>query len=301
MLTVVPDPSSDNHFCLKHSDSCLPNIRLLELSEKAFNDAFLSASSILLHYLKLIESFSMDNLDSFNEAWYIASMGLFRKLQHHYHSAVLLETHHDKVGSQFLLEQLRECAITLAYLLEEADKKLFRQYAEASTQQVLSLLEQAEEQLQQFPEHKGLLKLRDQLERVISQHKDYATATKKFNLWGPEEANTTTKREAILKLKLLHDPARLLTSQVIPASWLDVHLNYADLYHSQVSSEAHTNFTNLSNAACLCLHVARVFLEQVVEGSIVDKESYLQEDLNTLFLWHNEARKKYSSLQKNEP
>jgi hypothetical protein len=66
-----------------------------------------------------------------------------------------------------------------------------------------------------------------------------------FNLWKPEGANTTTKRETNLEFELLHDPARLLSAQVIPASWLDVHLNYADLYRSQVRSEAHTNFTNL--------------------------------------------------------
>jgi hypothetical protein len=300
MLTAVPDPSSDSHFCLKHSDLYLPDIKLLEPSEEAFNDAFLSASRILVHYLKLIESFARDSSDSLNEVWYTASMGLFRKLQHHYHSAVLLETHHDQVGSQFLFEQLRECAITLAYLLEEADKEIFRQYTEASVQQVFSLLEQTEEQLHQFPGQKGLLSLKDQLERVIFQHKDYVTATKKFNLWGPEGANTTTKREAILKLELLHDPARLLTAQVIPASWLDVQLNYADFHHSQVRSEAHTNFTNLSNAAYLCLHVSRVFLEQVVDGSIVDKESYLQEDLNTLFLWHNEAHQACSDFQGKE-
>lgn len=290
MLTGVPSPSSNSHFYLQHSGLHLPDIEGLERTEQAFNDAFLSASHILLHYLKLIESEAMRSPSFLKEIWAVTSIGLFRKLQNHYHSAILLETHHDQVGSQFLLEQLRKSAVTLAYLLEEDDEKLFMEYATASMQQALSLLEQTEEQIQQFPEKESLLNLRTKLEQLIARQKDYPVSPGKFNLWGPEEANTTSKREAILKLKLLNDPARLLVEQVIPASWLDVHLHYADLHLFEVRPEAHTDFTNLSNAAYLCLHVAQIFLEHIVHNSMAD-HTYLQKDLSTLFLWHNAAHK----------
>jgi hypothetical protein len=296
MLTVVPDPFPNSHFCLKHSDLCLPDIQRIEHSEQAFNEAFLSASHILLHYLKLIESAVMHSSDFLGEVGDVIILGLFRKLQHHYHSATLLETHHDQVGSQFLVEQLRESAVTLAYLLEEADEELFMEYAGASMQQVFSLLQQTEEQIHQFPEQESLLRLKEKLEQVISHQKGYPISVKESNLWGPEQANTTMKREAILKLKLLEDPARYLVAQVIPASWLEVHLHYADLHLAKIRSQTHTNFTNLSNAAYLCLHVAQILLGQVVNNSIADN-TYLQEDLSTLFLWHNAAHKACSNLQ----
>ncbi len=296
MLTDVPAPSSNSHFDLENSDFHLPDIEGLERTEQAFNDAFLSASHILLHYLKLIESEATRSSSFSREIWAVTSIGLFRELQNHYHSAVLLETHHDQVGSQFLLEQLRKSAVTLAYLLEEEDEELFMEYAAASMQQALGLLEQTEEQIQQFPEQESLLNLRNKLEQLIAQRKDYPVSPRKFNLWGPEEANTTTKREAILKLKLLNDPARLLVAQVIPASWLDVHLHYADLYLSKVRPEVHTNFTNISNAAYLCLHVAQILLGQIIYSSMAD-HTCLQKDLSTLFLWHNAAHKACSDLQ----
>lgn len=295
MLTVVPDPGSNSHFCL-NSDLCLPDIQRLEHSEQAFNEAFLSAGHILVHYLKLIESAFMHSSDFLSEVGDVIIIGLFRKLQQHYHSAILLETHHDQVGSQFLLEQLREGAVTLAYLLEEADEELFREYAEASIQQVFILLQQTKEQIRQFPEQESLLKLKEKLEQIVFHQEAYPIALKKSNLWGPEQANTTMKREAILKLKLLQDPARLLAAQVIPASWLDVHLHYADLYLAKIKSETRTNFTNISNAAYLCLHVAQILLGQTVNNSIVNN-THLQEDLSTLFLWHNAAHRACSDLQ----
>jgi hypothetical protein len=296
MLTIVPDPGSNSHFCFKHSDRCLPDIQRIEHSEQAFNEAFLSAGHILLHYLKLIESAVMHSSGFLGEVGDVITIGLFRKLQQHYHSAILLETHHDQVGSQFLLEQLREGAITLAYLLEEADEELFMEYAEVSMQQVFSLLQQTQEQIRQFPEQESLLNLKEKLEQVVSRQKGYPIGLKKSNLWGPEQANTTMKREAILKLQLLSDPARLLVAQVIPASWLDVHLHYAGPFLAKVKSETPTNFTNLSNAAYLCLHVAQILLVQVVHDSMED-HTYLQEDLNILFLWHNAALKVCSDWQ----
>jgi DNA-directed RNA polymerase subunit F len=289
MLTVVPDPSPNNQFCLRHSSFCLPDIQQLD-SEQDFSEAFLKGSHILVHYLKLIESAIIDSSGFLEEVSDLVSLGLFRKLQYHYRSAVLLEIHHDQVGSQFLFEQLRESAITLAYLLEEADGKLFAEYAEASAQQVLSLLQQTEEQVQQFPEQESLLKLKEKLEQVASQQKNNPTALKKFSLWGAEQANSTIKREAILKLQVLQDPARHLLAQVIPASWLDVHLHYADLHLAKVRLEPRTNFSDLSNAAYLCLHVSQIVLVQVVNYS-TEEHAYLQEDLNTLFLWHNAIHK----------
>ncbi len=294
MLTVVPDPSSNSHFCLKHSDFCLPDIQQLA-SGQSFNEAFLKASQILAYYLKLIESAIMHSPGFLSEVGDLISLGLFRKLQHHYRSAILLETHHDQVGSQFLFYQLRESAITLAYLLEEADEQLFIEYAEASAQQVLNLLQQTKEQIQQFPEQESLLKLKEKLEQVVSQQQEYPTALNKFNLWGAERANSTTKRESILKLQLLQDPARHLLAQVIPASWLDVHLHYADLSLAKVKLESHTNFDDLSNAAYLCLHVGQIILVQFVNHS-TEEHTCLQEDLNTLFLWHGATHKACSDL-----
>ena len=296
MLTVVPDPFSNSHFCLKHSELYLPDVQRIEHSEQAFNGAFLSAGHVLLHYLKLIESAVMLSPDFLREVGDAITIGLFRKLQQHYHSALLLEAHHDQVGSEFLFEQLREGAITLAYLLEEEDEELFMEHAAVSMQQACSLLQQTEEQIRQFPEQESLLSLKVKLEQVVSHQKGYPIAVKESNLWGPEQANTTMKREAILKLKLLQDPARVLIAQVIPASWLEVHLHYADLYLTKVRPEAHANFTNLSNAAYLCLHVAQILLVQIVHSSMEDN-TYLQEDLNTLFLWHNAAHKACADLQ----
>lgn len=101
---------------------CLPNINLTESSDQAFGEAFLRAAHILYQQLEQIKLALGVNKDSKRRPFDLAILGLFSKMCRHYYSYVLLEIHHDQIGSQLLLEQLCEAAVTLTYLLEEVDK-----------------------------------------------------------------------------------------------------------------------------------------------------------------------------------
>jgi len=52
----------------------------------------------------------------------------------------------------------------------------------------------------------------------------------------------------------------------MPASWLDLQLSYLNSFDKSSRTQAQTsiNFTNLRDAAHLCLHATQTFIEEVV-------------------------------------
>lgn len=281
---------------------CLPNIYLIESSEQAFGDAFLRAAQILSGHLEQIESAIGVIKDFKKEPFNLAILGLFSKMCSHYYSYVLLEIHYDRIGSEFLIEHLCEAAITLTYLLEEVDHSLFSDYIFASVHQARYLLIDVEEQLQKFPNHPDILILKDKLETFIAkEHKQAAarplTAYSEAYLWGPQEANTTAKRGAVVGLDFLTNPARQIALRIMPASWLELKLSYLNSFAKRAGTKAKPgiNFTCLRDASHLCLHATQSFLEEVVNHQkldLPDIESQ-QQILNLLYEWFHNAHNVY--------
>ena len=276
---------------------CLPSIDLSE-SEQAFGDAFLKAAQILRQHLEQIGSAIGVIKDFTKEPFNIAILGLFSKMSSHYYSYVLLEIHHDRIGSKFVLENLSEAAITLIYLLEEVDKFLFSEYISASVQQARYLLTDVEKQLNKFPAHPDLCILRDKLKAFISneQHAAKQLTTDSEYLWGPHEADTTAKRGAVIGLNFLSDPARQLALRVMPASWLDIQLSYVDsLDKNPTKAQPGINFTCLRDAAHLCLHATQTILEEIANYQDVKSADieHQQQILNVLYEWFYNAHDVY--------
>lgn len=219
----------------------------------------------------------------------------------HYYSYVCLEIHQDQIGSQLLIEHLGEAAITLTYLLEEVDHSLFSEYIAASVHQASYLLIDVEEQLQKFPHHPDLLRLREQLETLITKQQEHAdlgplTADSPPYLWGPQEADTTAKRAAVIGLNFLTNPARPLALRVMPASWLELQLSYLNSFTlSRATSKPGINFTCLRDAAHLCLHATRTFLEEVAKHQDVNSRDIKRQQqlLNLLYEWFYNAHHVY--------
>jgi hypothetical protein len=279
----------------------LPNIDLIESSEQAFGNAFLKAAQILCQHLEQIKLSIGFTEDFTKEPFNLALLDLFSKMCRNYYSYVLLEIHHDRIGSQFLIEHLCEAAITLTYLVEKVDESLFFEYISASVHQADRLLIDVEEQLRKFPNHSDLLSLRDKLETFITQQQEHGierplTACSEAYLWGPEEANTTAKRGGALGLNFLTNPARQIALKVIPASWLELQLNYSNSFaeSSRAKAKAGINFTDLRDAAHLCLHATQTFLEEVVNHQNVNFAGIeLQQLLNVLYEWFHNAHHVY--------
>lgn len=182
----------------------LPDIHFVAKSESAFNEAFLKAAQILNRHLQQIKS-SIEAIQDFTkEPFNLAILCLFSKMCSNYYSYVLLEIHHDQIGSQFLIEHLCEATITITYLLEAVDRSLFSDYICASVNQARFLLLDVEEQLQHIPNHPDLVSLKDKLKFFIAnqhlpqaanqQEEDAAIACR----WGSQEADTTAKRANLL-------------------------------------------------------------------------------------------------------
>jgi len=286
---------------LRQNQVSLPNIDLIESSEQAFNDAFLRAAQILYQQLEQIQSAIGVTQDFTKEPFNLAILGLFSKMCSNYYSYVLLEIQHDWIGSQFLSENLCEAAITLTYLLEEVDRALFYEYISASVHQSRYLLSNIEEKLHKFPNHPDLLILKEQLETFITKYQGHAaecplTATDEAYLWGPQEADTTAKRGAMIGLNFLTNPARQITLRVMPASWLELQLSYFNSFaKSRTKAKPGTNFTALRDAAHLCLHATRTFLEEVVNYQDVSRREIKlwQQRLNELYEWFYNAHHVY--------
>jgi len=190
---------------LSQAQLYLPNIHSIESSEQAFGDAFLIAAQILVRHLEQIKAAIGVIKDFAKQPLNLVILGLFSKMCRNYYSYVLLEIHHDQIGSQWLIEHLCDAAITLTYLLEEGDEGIFSEYISASVHQARYLLSTVEEQLHKFPNHPDLLSLKVQLETVITKQQDPVdqrplTTDSEVYLWGPQEANSTAKRGAILRL-----------------------------------------------------------------------------------------------------
>ena len=281
---------------------CLPNIDLID-SEQAFSDAFLKAAQILYQYFGQIKSAIEDIKDFMREPFNFAIVGLFSKMCQNYYSYVLIEIHHDQIGSQFLLENLSEAAITLTYLLEELDNSLFSEYISASVHQARYLLIDVEEELQKFPNHPDLLILREQLEIFITKQQEHVAerpliVDSEAYLWGPQEADTTAKRGAVIGLNFLTNPARQIALKVVPASWLELQLSYSKSFAKSSRSNAKPgiNFTDLRDAAHLCLHATQSLLQEVVDDLDVNNFPDIkrqQQLLNVLYEWFYKAHHVY--------
>lgn len=282
---------------LSQDQFCLPNIELIE-TEQAFADAFLTAAQVLHQQLEQIKS-TVKVPESFPKKHFdLAILGLFSKMNRHYYSYILLEFHHDQIGSQFLIEHLREAAITLIYLLEEVDKSYFPKYVSASVHQASYLLSAVEEQLQEFPNQPDLLSLKDELDNFIIKHQNYAvrplTVCSTY-LWGAPQSDATDKR-SIIGLNFLTNPARQIALRVMPASWLETQLSYSN--NSGTQGQTGINFTNLRNAAHLCLHAAQIFLEEINnhQGANFSDLRRQQQSLNVLYEWFYKAHYMVSEL-----
>lgn len=277
---------------LNQKQICLPDIDLIERSEQAFTNAFLKAAQILHCHLEEIEAATDVTKDFIRKPLNLAILALFSKMRRNYYSYVLLETHHDRVGSQFLLEHLCETAITLTYLLEEVDEATVHEYISASIQQAWYLLLDVQEQLLNFPDHLDLLILKDNLKTFITEQQDCAansllSTNVEANLWKLQESDTTVKRGAVLGLNFLINPARQIALKVEPASWLDSQLNYSNF--SFTNTQPVTNFRYLRDASHLCLHATQAFLEEVVNYP----DKHQQQFFNALYEWFHNAHNVY--------
>jgi len=274
---------------------CLPNINHIESSPQAFSNAFLEAAQTLHQQMEQIEIIIGEVEDFTKKPFNLTILSLFSKICRHYYSYVFLEIHHDFIGSQLLMEQLCEAAITLIYLLEEGDESLFSQYTSASVQQARSLLDKVTEQLQQFPCHSELLELKPQLEIFISRYNKHTAKYRQspnsaVYLWGPQTADDTSKRAAVIGLDFMINPARKVALSVTSASWLELQLS-----SSHGLNPPKINFTSLRDAAYLCLHATRTLLEEVSDDQkahSVGIESQ-QQLFNLLYEWFYNAHAAY--------
>lgn len=268
----------------------LPSIDSIENSEQAFGSAFLSAGQILYKHLLQIKSDCELTPEFSQDPFNLAVLGLFAKMCRSYYSYILLEVHKDRTGSEIFIEHLCETTVTLTYLLEEVDKSIFAKYVQASIHQAGYLLIKVKEQLLQTPTHPDLLKLQDKLENFISKQEQ----AESFELipdlgsylWG-SPTDTAAKRETVVGLNFLSNPARRIATKIIPASYLDIQLNY--LNFKEQSSQI--NFTYLRDAAHLCLHATQAFLEEVVNDfptQLTDTEER-QQIFNALYEWFYNA------------
>ena len=278
----------------------LPNIGLIKNSEQSFADAFFRATQILYQQLEQIKSAIKNTKEFAKEPFNLASLSLFSKMSRHYYSYVLLEIHHDQIGSQFLTEHLCEAAITLTYLLEEVDKSNFSEYISASVNQASCLLVDVENQLHNFPNDPDLLSLTDKLKTFINKQQDYAAENllnidSEAHLWGSQEADTTAKRAADMGFNFMTNPARQIALRVMPASWLELQLSYLNSFanSSRIQDQPGINFTSLRNAAHLCLHTTQTFIEEVVNRQHIKSLNVerQQQSLNALYEWFYNAHK----------
>lgn len=274
----------------------LPDVDLIDSSEQAFGKAFLSAAQVLYQDLEGIKSAVASVRDFTQEPFNLAILGLFTKMCKHYYSHALLEIHGDTTGSQLLVEHLSEAAVTLVYLVEE-DSYFFSDYVVASAHQAHHLLVEVEELEQD--RHPELVLLKDKLEICTKQQQGIEqslTTRAETYSWGSQVANTTAKRGAVVGLNLLYNPARQIALKAMPASWLDIQLNYVNSFNkSRIKDKSNINFTCLRDAAYLCLHATQVFLEEVNNHQKANflEMKYQQHLLNVLYEWFHKAHHVY--------
>lgn len=285
----------------------LPNLDSLGNSEQDFADAFLRTAQTLHQYLAQTQS-AVRAIQGFKEEPFnSAILRLHSKMCSHYYSYVLLEIYQqDLIGTNFLVEQLCEAAITLMYLLEEADQALFYEFISASIEQAGYLLGGVNEELNQSSKQGELLQLKEKLELFISTHHEYPTqhsASAKPKRWGSPTADTTSKRANILGFNFVCNLARHFGLKVTPASWLDLYLNYSEPSNISANNpEILTiNFTRLRDTSHLCLHATQAFLEEVMHHYKFSSSSLAsqQERLTSLYEWFHNAHRLYQ-LQRSQ-
>lgn len=283
----------------------LPNVGLLESSEQAFVDAFFRSAQILHQYLEQIKSAVQLTQGFTAQPFNLAILELFSKMCSHYYSYVLLELHHqDRTGSNFLIEQLLESAITLTYLIEEADNLFFSTYVADSLAEANHLLVEVKAALKQSPNYSDLLVLKEKLETFVSTHQEYvskvaypATTKSKEN-----RAEIMNKRAHQLGFNFMINPARPIALRVSPASWLDLQLNHLPVSLNNVEVQTSINFMQLRDASHLCLHTTRAFLDEIESYHINTINLDLQQRLNMLYEWFYNAHRAYQqySLKKGD-
>jgi len=81
----------------------------------------------------------------------------------------------------------------------------------------------------------------------------------------------------------------------MPASWLDLQLSYLNSFDKSSRTQAQTQFTNLRDAAHLCLHATQTFIEEVVNHQDVKAADieHQQQLLNVLYEWFHNAHNVY--------
>lgn len=280
----------------------LSNINLIGFSQQSFGNAFLRAAQILGQQLEQIELVIRTTKDYTNKLFNLVVLGLFSKMHRTYRAYILLKVHQNEIESQFLLEHLVETAVALIYLLEEADESVISEYISASLSQAQSLLIDVKKQLQEFPNYPDVFILKDELVAFIAQHQEHdaepelPTASEAC-LWGSQEANTTFKRGAVIGLNFLANPARQIALRIVPASWLDLQLNYLNSFTTSSRTEVNPepNFTCVRDATHLCLHATQSFLEEAIEHQNIDYPGikHQQEILNLLYEWFHNAHHVY--------
>jgi hypothetical protein len=258
--------------------SSLPHVELIEPSDVAFSRAFLEAAHILCQSFGQLNLLLIGKKNFANELLYKIAVGLFTKLQRHYYSYVLLETERDFLGSQFLLEQIYKSATILIYVLEEADEAFLEAYVNQANCQADHLLHKVKQQLQSLPEHRGLSALQERLETIRASH------------------NTSVSEPFIMVkgLDFLEDPTRSILLDVMPATWLDIQLNYG-LENTQAIPPARTNFTLLRDVGHLCLQASQSLLEEAVHRNalLAPKVQSLHDQFTETFIWLHEAHNAY--------
>lgn len=294
---------------LSQEKLCLPTIDLVDSSEQDFSSAFLQAAYVLHQQLEKIKSLVEEIEDFTRDQFNLAILSLFSKTIRSYYSSIILAVHHDSLGSELLIEQLCEAAITMTYLLENGDEFIFNEYTSASVHKACCLLAYTEEQLRKFHNHPDLLILKYKLETFVTEQQRSASKLKEREksgrcLWGPQEADTTAMRGAIMRLDFLTNPARQIALEVEAASWLDLQLNYSNSYTNSFSAkeQPRIKFKDLRDASHLCLHAASVFLEELInyqDENLILTEG-LQKELSLIYEWFYDAHKNYQLHNKVE-
>lgn len=277
------------------SQFCLPNVSSLESSEQAFIDAFFRSAQILHQYLEQIKSAVQLTQGFTEQPFNLAILELFSKMCNHYYSYILLEIHHqDRTGSNFLIEQLLEAAITLTYLIEEADNSFFLGYVTDSLTQANHLLVEVKAALNESPNYSDLLLLKAKLENFVSTHQEYASqVASPVAQLKESRAVITSQRAQKLGFSFIINPARSIALQVASASWLDLQLNHSPLSLDDIELRNSINFVQLRDASHLCLHATRAFLDEIENHHLNMTHLDSQQRLNMLYEWFHNAHRAY--------
>lgn len=259
-----------------HSPSLpkLPLLGTLAARESSYAAAFAVAGQTLGSVMVALEKELMINPPELLP-W---ASQLLSQLRQCYTSYLLLTWQHDQLGSQILLERLREIGIMVIYLLEAPAEEVLADYVYDALQQSHYLQKLITQQLKDYPEHHSLLRLQEQL--IIFQTQ-FMPLTSDQSMTG-----TLNQYASELGFAALTNPARELRLTVRPGSALDMHLQQTTNLTTAI------NFTEIREVSHLCLYAAQLLLE-VGFDSETDLFQLLTTELNQLFVWFYEAHQAY--------